>query len=263
MPPLLLKLLLTPLLIAIATLVQRRWGHLAGGRFIGLPLTSAPLLLMLAIDRGSQFAATASVSSLAGQLCVALFCLGYARAVARHRWPVALAAGLACFAIAALIQDMVGFSLLLQESIVPLGLVAVLAGWPDAPTDSVDRPTPTWELPARMLVAVVFTLLVTESAPLLGSRLAGLVAALPVFTGLLVVFVHNEAGPASATAMVRGVVLSTFSASAFFLTVATSLSDFGVMPAFLLALSVAAAAHLAVGTVAASSGRPIALWRPR
>ena len=46
---LLLKLLLTPLFILIVTLIGRRWGTLVSGLLVGLPLTSAPVALFLAL----------------------------------------------------------------------------------------------------------------------------------------------------------------------------------------------------------------------
>jgi len=95
-----LKLVLTPLLIAAASLAGRRWGPAVGGWFVGLPLTSGPIALFLALDHGAGFAAAAAVGSLTGALAEAAFCLAYA-AVARAGWPRALAAATVTFAIAA------------------------------------------------------------------------------------------------------------------------------------------------------------------
>ena len=55
-----LKLVLTPLLIAAASLAQRKWGGLAGGLIAGLPLTSAPVSVFLALEHGPAFAAHAA-----------------------------------------------------------------------------------------------------------------------------------------------------------------------------------------------------------
>jgi O-antigen/teichoic acid export membrane protein len=50
-----LKLVLTPLLIAAASLARRRWGHAVSGWLLGLPLTSGPVAFFLAIERGASF----------------------------------------------------------------------------------------------------------------------------------------------------------------------------------------------------------------
>ena len=60
------KLVLTPALIAAASLAGRRWGHAVSGWLVGLPLTSGPVALFLALERGTTFAADASLGSLAG-----------------------------------------------------------------------------------------------------------------------------------------------------------------------------------------------------
>lgn len=48
-----LKLVLTPLLIGMASVAGRRWGPMVSGRLIGLPLTSAPVVLFLALEQGT------------------------------------------------------------------------------------------------------------------------------------------------------------------------------------------------------------------
>jgi len=46
------KVLATSVLIAAATLTARHWGETVGGMFAGLPLTSGPVSLALAVERG-------------------------------------------------------------------------------------------------------------------------------------------------------------------------------------------------------------------
>jgi hypothetical protein len=61
---LLLKLTLAPFLVAAATLIARKWGAKAGGLLMGLPLTTGPIFLFLAVDQGPRFAARALVTSV-------------------------------------------------------------------------------------------------------------------------------------------------------------------------------------------------------
>ena len=60
----LLKLILTPLLVGAATIAARRWGQSIGGWFAGLPLTSGPVAVFLAIERGPEFARRAAEATL-------------------------------------------------------------------------------------------------------------------------------------------------------------------------------------------------------
>src|SRR5215469_18486741 len=75
-----LKLIVTPLLIAIATLVTRRCGPGVGGWLAGFPLTSAPVSVFLAIEQGPAFAAGAAVGTLLGLAAMGFSCLVYGRA---------------------------------------------------------------------------------------------------------------------------------------------------------------------------------------
>ena len=99
---LVLKVVLTPALIAAASLAARRWGHAVSGWLVGLPLTSGPIAFFLALERGTSFAAAAAIGSLAGAIGEAAFCVAYAGVAARGSWPPALAAGSVAFAVVAL-----------------------------------------------------------------------------------------------------------------------------------------------------------------
>lgn len=60
------KLILAPILIALATLIGRRWGHGVSGWIAALPLTSGPVSLIFAIQYDAAFAAQAAIGTLAG-----------------------------------------------------------------------------------------------------------------------------------------------------------------------------------------------------
>ena len=87
---LLLKLTLAPLLVALATLVARRWGPKVGGIVVGLPLSTGPIFLFLAIDQGLGFAERACIGILFGLVGLAAFALVYT-AVSRYAgWGVSI-----------------------------------------------------------------------------------------------------------------------------------------------------------------------------
>jgi hypothetical protein len=74
-----IKLIVTPLVVLAATLAARRWGDAVGGWLVGLPLTSAPVSVFLAIEQGPAFAAQAADGSIAGVVSQAAFCLATPR----------------------------------------------------------------------------------------------------------------------------------------------------------------------------------------
>ena len=96
-----LKLVLTPAVMVGATLAGRRWGGAVSGWLIGLPLTSGPLVFVLALEHGRHFAARTAVGSLSGAIAEAAFCVGY---VFGGRVPLVVAS-IGFVAAAVVVQD--------------------------------------------------------------------------------------------------------------------------------------------------------------
>ena len=253
---LVLKLVLTPLLIAAASLAGRRWGPAVGGWFVGLPLTSGPIALFLALDHGARFAAVAAVGSLAGALAEVAFCVAYA-ATARAGWPAALAAATLAFAAVAA---------LLQRAMLPLvatsvgAVVALAVGLvllPRRRATTSPPPPPAWDLPARMVITTVLVLLITGAATTLGPRLSGVLATFPVYAAILTVFAHRGS-TAAAVQVLRGLLLGLFAFAGFFVVLGTLLEPLGLAAGFALATVAALAiqgASLALVLGTPASGR--------
>src|SRR5262245_20681763 len=96
-----LKLIVTPALIAAASLAGRRWGQAERGWLVGLPLTSGPIALFVAVERGAGFAAATAVGALAAATAEAAFCVAYAYTAKRRPWPLCLLAASAAFMLTA------------------------------------------------------------------------------------------------------------------------------------------------------------------
>src|SRR5689334_18127322 len=80
------KLLLTPLFIGLIGLADRRWGATVGGWLVGLPLTSAPVTIFIALALGTSFASHMAIGILLGLISQAVFCLTYAWLSFRVNW---------------------------------------------------------------------------------------------------------------------------------------------------------------------------------
>jgi hypothetical protein len=247
---LMLKLIITPLIIAAATLVSRRWGERIGGLMIGLPLTSGPVSIFFAAEQGPAYAASAAKGSILGLIPVAVFCAAYVHSARRMSWH--LAAG---FSIALYFLSVWGVSNLTpglgwEVFAVPLVLVAgmLLIG----KMDGLDRPvqSPWWDLPLRMVIATTLLVLITGSASALGSKWGGLLSPFPIFTIVMVTFAHKQGGARAAWRLIRGVLPGLFSYTAFFvvvnLLVETSAPLFAYSLATITALGISAAALLLV-----------------
>ncbi len=245
METLALKLVLTPSLIGIATLVGRRWGQAVGGWLVGLPLTSGPVVLFLALDHGATFAANAAQGALRGLVAEASFALGYASAAQRRSWPLAFLTGSLGFAIAGLAMQVLAPAPILLVPIVIGALALALWLLPSFTGTVAAVPPQRWDLPARMATATLLVLALTAAAGWLGAQLSGLLSTFPLFAGVLTVFAHHAQGRAAAVNVLRGLLLGLFSFAAFFIALSATIERIGTAPAFAAAL----AAALAVQTV--------------
>jgi hypothetical protein len=236
---LLLKALLTPSLIGLVSVAGRRWGPAVSGLLVGLPLTSGPVLLILALQNGNSFAADTARGIIFGTITVAFFCLTYASAALHWRWPGALLASWLVFLVATALLQLVALTLSLALAFTLSVVVAALAlaVFPRVPTKHAATITsPLWDIPARMAVATVFVLLLTGVAPLLGSHLTGLLAPFPIFGTVLAVFTHAQAGTAVALRLLRGLLVGLLSFASFFLVAGTLIVPAGILPAFIAAI---------------------------
>lgn len=231
-----LRLLLTPVLIGVASLVGRRWGPAVSGWLVGLPFTSGPVTLFLALAHGDRFAATAAVGTLTGVVAVVVYIVAYAWIAPRHGWPAALPAACAGFAGATMLLRALALPLAVATPLVLLCLVSAPGVLPRR-IDAAAEPaqSPRWDVPARMAVAALFVLLLTSLAPVLGPRLTGLLAPFPIFVTILAVFAHHQ-GPHAVSQVLRGVVLGLFSFAGFFALLSAVLVPGGLVLAFAAAI---------------------------
>ena len=245
METLALKLVLTPALIGVATLVGRRWGQAVGGWLVGLPLTSGPVVLFLALEHGTSFAASATQGSLRGVVAEAGFALAYAWIAQRQALPLAFLAGSLGFAVTGFVMQSLAPAPVLLVAIVIGALTLALRLMPGFTGRTPAVPPQRWDLPARMVTATLLVLALTTAAGWLGPQLSGLLSTFPLFASVLTVFAHHAQGKAAATNVLRGLLMGLFSFAAFFVALGATIERLGIAPAFAAAI----AAALAVQTV--------------
>ena len=217
-----------------------------GGWFVGLPLTSGPIVFFLALDHGAAFARAAAVGALAGAFAEAAFVLAYGWLASRAQWPVALGSGCLAFGAATLALQHVALALVWLFPAVILALALAFRLMPRGGEPRGGAPLPRWDIPARMAVTTALVLGLTGLAQALGPRLAGLLATFPLYATVLTVFAHRLEGPNPAVEVLRGLLLGLFSFAGFFVVLGGLIERVGVAPAF------AAAGALALLVQAAS-----------
>jgi hypothetical protein len=254
---LVLKLVLTPVLIAAASVAGRRWGQAVGGWLVGLPLTSGPVAFFLALDHGAGFAAAAAFGSLAGAIAEAAFCLAYGWTAGRG-WPLALMAACGAFAAVAGALQRLSLGMPALAAVVVVALAAALRAMPRPAAATTPSAPPRWDIPARMLVTTALVVGLTEIAPVLGPRLSGVLATFPVYAAILTVFAQRG-GAAPAVQVLRGLLVGLFSFAGFFLVLGAFIERLGVAAGFAAATATALAIQgTSLGLVLA----PASLARP-
>jgi len=234
---LVLKLLLTPALITGASLAARRWGPGVGGWLVGLPLTSAPVALFLALEHGAGFAAAASAGIIAGVSSQAAFALAYAWVARLALWPAAAVAGAAAFACGTLGLRQSAPAALPAAALAVAALLAALRLLPPAGPRRDGARRPAWDLPLRIAVTTAYVVAITAVAQELGPQLTGLLTGFPIYGAVLAAFGHAQEGPGSAAGSLRGLLLGLFAFIAFFLVLAALLERAPLPAAFSGALA--------------------------
>jgi hypothetical protein len=233
---LLLKLTLAPVLIGLVSLAERKWGAAVSGVLVGLPLTSGPVLFILAVEQGLSFSAHTSIASLLGLSAIAGFVLAYSLVARSHGWvPSMFVATVTYAAISALIIEVplrrAGWAFAVTCGV----LLAVLRTFPRTlPATTGKKTVSARELAWRMITAAILVFLLTAVAPLLGPIPSGLVTMFPVYTSIVTVFNHLKSG-VRAVAVLRGVIIGAFGGGVFFVIIAATLQRLGIGACFLLA----------------------------
>jgi hypothetical protein len=233
---LLLKLVVVPALVAVVSLAGRRWGPRVAGVATSLPIVAGPALFFFAIEQGDAFAADASQAALVALIAVAASGLAYVRASVRTPWWTSLGACWASFVA-------VSFAMLALRWTAPAALLAALGSialaralLPDVSPPLTALPPPAWDLPVRMLSAMVLVVTVTELADRLGPGLSGAFAPFPVALSVLLAFTHAQQGAGASIRFLRGFLAGMWSIAVFCFVTALTLIPLGRWTSFALAI---------------------------
>jgi hypothetical protein len=219
----------------IVSATSNRWGARAGGILAGLPLTSAPISIFLAVEQGTQFAKTAAAAGVSGLAAVTISYTAYIIAAPTNPANAAIAC-VSSYIVAALALRSVHLDVLSLVAInVALGLF-LLALTNGKKTALVTQRRSWWDIPSRMASATGLVIVVTGLAPFVGPKLSGILSPLPVVAWPLIVFVHVRQGYDGAIASIRGTVQGAFGVLGFYLCVAELLKTVPTIEAYIIAV---------------------------
>jgi hypothetical protein len=241
------KIGLPVMMIGIVTLVAHRYGPAVGGVLGAVPAKGGPILLFLALEQNSSFAATSAAASLGGAAGCGSFCLVYALICRRVGWPLAGAAAYGAFVVtwaAMLPISMWGLAPAFVATVAILIVSRRLLPRAPAAEATTRRKTVWGDLPARMIAGAGMVLFVTTVGPLFGATISGMLTTIPTVAAVMAVFTHAQEGPERAIGVMRGMTHGLLGFASFLTVLAATLVPLGVPAAFALAGSVVVAVQL-------------------
>lgn len=234
---LLLRLLLTPSLVVLVSYIQKRWGHAIGGRVIGLPLSTAPFLVLIYLMEGADQTARAAHGVVAGQIAVVSYCFIFSFLSWRKSWPIALLTGWLVAGIADFTLVQLSSTWLAGATVVLVSAIAVKF-WPKPLFDDHAVRIPQWwETPMKALIAGTLVASLTWAKDVIGLQAAGVLASMPVILSVLAPMTLRTYGPSAVSDLLRGTTKSLGGSVMFSTVVAATITVLPAPSAFALGLA--------------------------
>jgi hypothetical protein len=245
LPPL-VRAVATAALVVTASAIAEALGPFWGGLIAGLPVSSGPAYVFLAMQHGDRFIAASALASFAANAATALFLVIYGRLARRSGLALSLGTALtAWFAAALLIRAIPwspGGALVLNLALYGVGflLLPTTSGPTAGQTLPASRRRSWAELPLRAAAVAAFVTSVVGVSTLLGPSATGMLAVFPVSLTSLIVILHPRIGGAAAARMVASALRAMLGFGLMLLALRFAVPFCGRWAALALALLVSA-----------------------
>lgn len=207
--------------IHLLRLFARRAGPRVSGMLLGLPSSSAILLVLCAREQGAPSAVEMADASLLGLAGAVVIPMAYAGAVRRGwRLPSAMAASVAAYLLVAATIGLIHPDEPAHRLAIGFGSIfaaTLLATRIGDPVDEATRPSPSRTCAAilRTSIPIAYVTVVGLVSGLASPWWAGLVSAFPSMTTVVLAVTHLEEGPETASRIARAVPPANLSTAAF------------------------------------------------
>ena len=229
------KIGLPVMMIGIVTIASHRYGPAVGGILGAVPAKGGPILLFLALEQNTAFAATSAAASLGGAGGCGVFCLVYALVCRRVSWPVAGAAAYGAFVVTWAVMLPISAWGLAPAFVATIVILLVSRRLLPEALPMPRRATAKSDLPTRMIAGAAMVVFVTTAGPLFGATISGMLTTIPTIAAVLALFTHAQEGPERTIGVMRGMTHGLLGFASFLTVLAATLQPLGVLRAFLLA----------------------------
>ena len=225
----LLKALLVPLVIGLASLASRRFGHGVAGVLAGFPIVAAPVTLMLVLELEPERIADIASATLASLPASIGFIVSFAWLSRRGPWWLCLAGATSAFAaLGGLVAALEPLSLSSEVVRIPLRVLLPLAapmiGLLLMPAPAATAPVavrvPPGEILVRMGVGLTMGLALLLLAGQVSPAFSGLLLTWPVAGSVLPSFTAALHGHQATVLLLRGFAKGLTGFALFFLSLA-------------------------------------------
>lgn len=182
---------------------------------MAVPFIVLPILMVLYLQQGSDFLNRAVIGTYAGQIGLLLFVFTYTKLARKYQWYICLVLATASYLASVLI-------LVPIISNVFVGILAWLVVWllimktfADYDRSELLSSSTRWDLPIRVISALILIFTITGFAQQLGPHYAGALAMYPIMTSMMSTFNHYRFGANSAIAIMHGMTQYLFVTALF------------------------------------------------
>lgn len=190
----------------IVTRLQARNSAGAGGRFMGWPLVTGPIIFIIFLQEGADFAAKTAHGALLGQISLIAFAWSYAVTALRAPWYISITTASVIYIGSVYLVSLLNVPLWLTFVLLILSLILVNRFWPKYQPITTPLSSPRWELYLRIVLVITLVFVLSEFSQTLGPGLTGGFSTYPVIATIMGTFNHMRFGASAAIALHHGLM---------------------------------------------------------
>jgi len=190
----------------IVTRLQARSSAGAGGRFMGWPLVTGPIIFIIFLQEGGAFAAETAHGALLGQISLIAFAWSYALVALRAPWYISISCATVTFIGSVYLVSLIHVPLWLTFLLLIVALYLVNKFWPKYEPVTTPLSSPRWELYLRIGLVIALVFVLSEFSQTLGPSLTGGFSTYPVIATIMGTFNHKRFGANAAISLHHGLM---------------------------------------------------------
>jgi hypothetical protein len=234
-----IKILLMPIVIAIVSHAIKKWGPTMAGIISCLPWVAGPILIFIAVEQGSIFAAHTIPGVMVGILGWLAFCVTYAYLGRKYNPIWCCISGYLAYLLTALVfKDIPGFIGLNLSFALAILLISIAFYYFPHLKKPYTKPLKEfrYDLLMRMIASTLIVVSITQLAEMLGPKWSGILTPIPVITAVVAVFTHYTQGMEATISLFKGLLMGVYGFTIFLFSQAYLLPKTSILFSFMIGI---------------------------